>query len=112
MNTRASKIVGQLCKAIEAGSAPLEVLEDARDLIVDMASHRADGAVETDIQFELNAAVEFGDLERAERMQRIMDAHRNARLALLSIAEGNLGDAPWQAGYEKIKATARAAISA
>jgi hypothetical protein len=30
--------------------------------------------------------------------------------ALTAIAEGNLGDAPWQADYEKIRKVARAAI--
>lgn len=72
----ARKIVGELIRSIERGTAPLSVLEDARDLIVDLSS--VPSSIETDIQFELNSALEFGDTARAERMQRIMD-HMKAR---------------------------------
>jgi hypothetical protein len=36
---------------------------------------------------------------------------RDAHAALRSIAEGNLGDSPWQANYETIKQVARNALS-
>jgi hypothetical protein len=72
----ARKVVGELIRSIERGTAPLSVLEDARDLIVDLSS--VPSCIEADIQFELNSALEFGDTARAERMQRLMD-HMKAR---------------------------------
>jgi len=44
------------------------------------------------------------DREAAERLSTLEAALRN-------IAEGNLGNDPWQANYEKIREVARAALS-
>lgn len=59
-----------------------------------------------------------GDVSLAEQVQRMSDAlaARDAeverlRAVLRNIAEGNLGDAPWQANYERIRSVARAALS-
>jgi hypothetical protein len=67
--------------------------------------------LDEDIQFELNAALEFGDTDRAERIQRVKDHLTRTTSALRNIAEGNLGDAPWQANYEAIRAVARSALA-
>lgn len=111
MMARARKMVGRLQQAIAGNSAPVGLLEDAADLIVDLSQPHAAGATDDDIQFELNAALEFGDTDRAERLERIKTALTSTQAALRRIAEGNLGDEPWQADYDKIRAVARAALS-
>ena len=41
----------------------------------------------------------------------LLDRIESLEKALERIAEGNLGDAPWQADYAKVKEVARAALS-
>lgn len=110
MMDRARKMVGRLQQAIACNSAPAGLLEDAADLIIDLSQPPSAGTIDDDIQFELNVALEFGNTDRAERIERIMTALTRTRAALRNIAEGNLGDEPWQANYEKIREVARAAL--
>jgi len=52
-------------------------------------------------------------LSWSEQLTRATTAEaqlKAAREALRNIAEGNLGDDPWQANYDKIRSVARAAL--
>jgi hypothetical protein len=40
----------------------------------------------------------------------MLDEVKALREALLNIAEGNLGDSPWQASYDRIRSVARRAL--
>lgn len=62
----------------------------------------ADGKLEDVYEASRNAHA------RAEKAERERDALRQV---LKNIAEGNLGDAPWQANYDRIRAVALAALS-
>lgn len=62
------------------------------------------------LEAELKAAREALTQEQAALDREIDDAARLA-VALRSIAEGNLGDDPWQANYARIREVARAALS-
>lgn len=83
---------------------PMGLLRDAADRITQLEGENA----------ELR-----GKLDRTERLCDLVDSmgsdarhQRNAaETALRRIAEGNLGDAPWQANYERIREVARAALT-
>jgi hypothetical protein len=72
-------------------------------------SHMAPEGREADLSTE-NERLRAAQAANAERFEEM--AHHIVKLekALRNIAEGNLGDMPWQAGYDRIREVARAAI--
>jgi hypothetical protein len=77
------------------------------------AQSRAYVALAAELAVYRDKAETFGKACAEKDAQSIALAERVGVLEaeLRRIAEGNLGDMPWQAGYERIKEVARAALT-
>ena len=104
---RAETVLGryEVMWGFHNGQTSLDIPAPRRSHVWHPSVEAAKTAAQADYESRILAAVEPQPDPRDEVIAWLVDALRN-------IAEGNLGDAAWQANYARIKDVARAALAA